>query len=330
MGLFGFIKKQFVDVIEWVETEEGILSLRYPMRDQEIQNGAKLTVRESQEALFVNEGKIADLFQPGLYTLTTQTLPVMTNLQNWDKFFASPFKSDVYYFSTRLQTDQKWGTPTPITFRDKELGPIRLRAYGIYAYQVSDPKTFYLKISGSRDVYRREDLEGQLRATVITHVADHFGGGEVHFLDMARNQLEFSEILKKSVAPGFNNLGLELSDFKVESLSLPEALQARFDELASMNMIGDLKRYAQFQTAASIPVAAANEGGIAGAGAGVGVGLSMAQTIGQSLGVGSSPSKEGTEDPLITIEKLHQLSQKGIISSQEFELKKAELLKKIG
>ena len=163
MSLRDFLSKQFIDVIEWVEPEDGILAYRYPMQDREIQNGGKLTVRDSQMALFVNEGRVADVFGPGLYTLNTNTLPILTYLMNWDKAFKSPFKSDVYFFSTRLQTNQHWGTPNPITIRDKEFGAVRLRAFGIYTYHVADPKVFYTKVSGTRDIYRVGDLEGQLR-----------------------------------------------------------------------------------------------------------------------------------------------------------------------
>ena len=134
MALGDFLRKQFIDVIQWTEPEEGILTYRVPMQDMEIQNGAKLTVRESQLAAFVNEGTMADVFDPGLYTLSTQTLPLLTNLMNWDKAFKSPFKSDVYFFSTRLQLNQRWGTANPITIRDKEFGVVRLRAFGTYAY----------------------------------------------------------------------------------------------------------------------------------------------------------------------------------------------------
>jgi membrane protease subunit (stomatin/prohibitin family) len=162
-----FFSKQFIDVIQWTEPGEGVLAYRYPMEDMEIQNGGKLTVRDSQMAIFVNEGQIADVFQPGLYTLTTQTLPILTYLRNWDKAFKSPFKSDVYYYSTRLQINQKWGTTTPITIRDKEFGAVRLRAYGIYAYRIHDPKVFYEKISGTREMYQVSDLDGQLRNTIV-------------------------------------------------------------------------------------------------------------------------------------------------------------------
>ena len=178
MSLRDFLSKQFIDVIEWVEPDEGILAYRYPMQDREIQNGGKLTVRDSQMAVFVNEGRVADVFAPGMYTLNTQTLPILTYLMNWDKAFKSPFKSDVYFFSTRLQTNQRWGTPNPITIRDKEFGAVRIRAFGIYAYHIVDPKTFYSKISGTRDLYTVPELEGQLRNTIVGRMTDTFANSQ--------------------------------------------------------------------------------------------------------------------------------------------------------
>src|SRR5438105_2898693 len=168
MGLGDFIKKQFIDIIQYTEDVDGVLAYRYPMQDFEIQHGAQLTVRESQAALFVNEGQIADQFGPGRYKLTTHTLPVLTYLQNWDKLFESPFKSDVYFFSTRLQLNRKWGTSNPITIRDKEFGAVRMRAFGIYTYKISDPKTFHKTISGTRAVYTVDELDEQLRSTIVT------------------------------------------------------------------------------------------------------------------------------------------------------------------
>ncbi len=280
MGLRDFITKQFIDVIEWTEPEDGVLSYRYPMRDMEIQNGAKLTVRESQLALFVNEGRIADQFAPGLHTLTTQTLPVLTNLMNWDKLFKSPFKSDVYYFSTRLQVNQKWGTTNPVTIRDKEFGAIRLRAFGIYSWRIADPRTFHAKVSGTRDIYRSAEIEGQLRNTIVGRMADTFAESGIPFLDMAANQVEMGQKIAGFLAPSFADLGLALDSFVVENLSLPDELQKRLDERVGMNIIGDMGKYTQFQVAQSMPIAAANEGGgAAGIGAGLGAGLVMAQTM---------------------------------------------------
>jgi membrane protease subunit (stomatin/prohibitin family) len=284
MSLRTFLGKQFIDVIDWVEPADGILAYRYPMQDREIQNGGQLTVRDSQLALFVNEGKIADQFAPGLYKLTTNTLPILTYLKNWDKAFQSPFKSDVFFFSTRMQTDQHWGTPNPVTVRDKEFGAVRLRAFGIYSYHIADAKVFYQKISGTREQYLTSDLEGQLRDTIIGVLANTFAQSNVAFLDMAANQTQLGQQASELLKPAFTNLGLALDTFVVENLSLPEELQKMLDQRISMNMVGDMGRYTQFQVAQSLPVAAANEGsGGAGLGAGLGVGMGMAQTMMNSM-----------------------------------------------
>jgi membrane protease subunit (stomatin/prohibitin family) len=280
MSLRDFLSKQFIDVIDWVEPEDGILAYRYPMQDREIQNGGKLTVRESQLALFVNEGRVADAFGPGLYTLNTHTLPILTYIMNWDKAFQSPFKSDVYYFSSRIQTDQHWGTQNPISIRDKEFGAVRLRGFGIYSYHVGDAKTFYSKISGTRDLYRVADLEGQLRNTIVAKMTDTFAASQVPFLDMAANQAALGEKIKEQVQPAFGDYGLVLDSFVVENLSLPEELQKILDQRISMNMIGDMGKYTQYQVAQSIPIAAGNEGGGGvGVGAGLGAGVAMGQAM---------------------------------------------------
>lgn len=288
MGIRDFIAKQFIDVIQWTEPEDGILAYRFPMQDMEIQNSAALTVRESQMAIFVNEGKIADVFGPGQYTLSTQTLPVLTYLRNWDKFFQSPFKSDVYFFSLRLQVDQRWGTANPISIRDKEFGAVRVRGYGIYSYRLSDPKVFYTSLSGTRDLYRVADLEGQLHETIIGRMADTFGNSQVPFLDMAANQVALGSRIAEELKPVFTALGLTLESFVIENLSLPEELQKLLDQRIGMAVVGDMGRYTQFQTAQAIPIAAANEGGAAGAGVGIGAGIAMGQSMANAMQAGSS------------------------------------------
>lgn len=284
MSLRDFLSKQFIDVIHWTESEDGVLAYRYPMQDMEIQNGAKLTVRESQMAAFVNEGRIADVLAPGLYNLTTNTLPLLTNLLNWDKKFESPFKSDVYFFSTRLQINQRWGTSNPITIRDKEFGAVRLRAFGIYSWRVADPRTFHTKVSGTRDVYGVAEIEGQLRNTIIGRMSDAFASSGVPFLDMAANQVQLGQKIAEFLKPVFGELGLSLEGFVVENLSLPDELQKRLDERIGMTMIGDMGKYTQYQVAQSMPIAAANEGGgLAGAGVGLGAGFVMAQQMANAM-----------------------------------------------
>ena len=342
MALMDFIKKQFIDVIEWQEAGDGVLAMRYPMADNEIQYGAQLTVRESQLALFVNEGTCADVFNPGLHKLETRTLPVLTNLKNWDKLFASPFKSDVYFYSTRLQLDRKWGTPQPVTIRDKDFGVVRLRAFGIYSYRIADAKKFYLNVSGTRETYTVDDMEGQLRNTIVGSISDLFGESGVAFIDMAGNQEEFGKRLKDKLAPLFDNYGLALDTFVLQNISLPEELQKMLDARIGVNMMGGMQGYTQYQTANAIPLAAQNEGGMAGIGAGVGVGLGigqqMAQALGQSLNPGaaqgtaaSSPpnSAQSPDDIMATIEKLHGMVGKGILTQAEIDAKKAELVEKV-
>ena len=342
MSLMDFIKKQFIDVIQWTESADGVLAWRFPMDGMEIQNGASLTVRESQQALFVDEGRIGDLFAPGRYTLTTQTLPVLTYLKNWDKLFESPFKSDVYFFSTRQQIDRKWGTPQPIAIRDKDFGAVRLRAFGNYAYRVADPKRFHAEIAGTREQYLADELDGQLRGVVVQHMADAIAGAGVPFLDLAANQGQFAAVLAGRLAPEFARLGLQLDAFTVQSLSLPEELQKVLDQRIGMGMVGnDMGRFMQYQTAQAIPqmAAGAGAGGVAGdamgLGAGVAIGQAMAQTLQQGLagsGVGAGAAAAAPvrpEDVTATIEKLHELVGKGILTQAEFDAKKAELLRKL-
>ena len=291
MSLISFIERQFIDVIQWTEPDTGVLACRYPMANLEIQTGARLTVRESQIAVFVNEGRVADVFRPGLYTLTTRTLPLLTDLLNWDKQFQSPFKSDVYFFSTRLQIDQKWGTATPVTIRDKDFGAVRVRAYGIYSYRVADPRLLLTNVSATQEIYRVADLEGQLRDTIVARLTEVIGPLAVPFLDMAANLSDLTQKVSGQVRPAFATLGLELASFVIENLSLPDELQKSLDQRISMNMVGDLGRYTQFSAAESIPTAAANPGGAAGAGVGLGAGIVMGQALANSAkpGPGAAP-----------------------------------------
>jgi membrane protease subunit (stomatin/prohibitin family) len=283
VSLISFLSKQFIGIIEWNEPQDGILAYRYPMQDLEIQNGGQLTVSESQVAAFVNEGKIADIFGPGLHTLNTRNLPLLTDLMNWDKDFESPFKSEVYFFSTRLQIDQKWGTATPITIRDKEFGAVRLRCFGIYSYRVADPRLFFNQISGTRECYFSSDLEGQLRDTILANITQIFANSGLPFLDLTANQAALAERIVEQVKPAFAALGLELNQFVVENISLPEELAKVLDQRIGMSMVGDVGRYTQYAAAESLDLAAANTGGGAGVGMGLGAGAAVAQVLSASL-----------------------------------------------
>ena len=342
MALMDFIKKQFIDIIQWTEDDDGTLAWRFPMAEMEIQNGASLTVRESQMAVFVNEGKVADVFGPGTYKLTTQTLPVLTYLKNWDKLFESPFKSDVYFFSTRQQIDQKWGTPQPITIRDKDFGAVRLRAFGNYSFRVADPKLFHTEISGTRDRYSVVELDGQLRGMILQHLSDAIASSSIPFLDLAANQMEFAKALSTELTPAFAAVGLKVEGMTVQNVSLPEELQKILDQKIGMGMVGnDMGKFMQYQTAQAIPKFAEGAGsgsGIAGDAMGLGAGVALGQVLAQNLQQGlqggaaqAAPAVAPVkpDDIIATLEKLGELKAKGILTQEEFDAKKAELLKKL-
>ncbi len=351
MSLMDFITKQFIDVIEHTESNDGTLAYRFPMADNEIQYGASLTVRASQMAVFVKQGKVADVFGPGRHTLSTATLPVLTYLRHWDKLFQSPFKSDVYFFSTRLQIDQRWGTSQPISIRDADFGAVRLRAFGNYAYRIGDPAKFHTEISGTREAYTTAELDGQLRAHLLQHIADAVASSGLAFLDLAANQVEFANAMQAATAPSFAALGLKLESVTVQSVSLPEELQKILDQKISMGMVGgDIGKFMQYQTAQAIPKFAEGEAtgggggggggggsGIAGDAIGLGAGVALGQVMAHNLQQGLRGQVSNTAEHasiasdqlMATLEKLADLKAKGILTDDEFAAKKAELLNKL-
>lgn len=352
----GFIKKQFIDVIQWPDPEPEVLMWRFPIQDQEIQNGASLIVRDSQAAMFVDEGVTADVFQAGTYTLNTQNLPVLTNLKNWSKLFESPFKSDVYFFNLRQQLSRRWGTSQPVTVRDADFGAVAMRAFGMYAFRIADPAVFFREVTGVTGEYRGEQLEEQLRNLAATQLASAFGTSGIPFLDMAANQVGLSQKMTELLQPLFANLGLLLESFTVESVTLPDALQKRMDERMGMGIIGDMARYTQYQTAQAIPMAAQNEGGIAGIGAGLAAGMGMGnamtgammgsmqqvqpqgQPVAQTAQQTATPVAAATvataapaagEDFAGKLTQLKSLLDQGLIGQEEYDAAKAEVIKKI-
>ena len=286
--------------------------------------------------------------RPGRYTLTTATLPVLTYLRNWDKLFKSPFKSDVYFFSTRQQIDQRWGTMQPVTIRDKDFGAVRLRAFGNYAYRIVDPKLFFNEISGTRPVYTVADLDGQLRGLMLQNISEAVAKSGVPFLDLAANQVEFAKALQDAATPAFEKLGLKVEMVTVQNISLPEELQKILDQKIGMGMVGDTNRFMQYQTAQAIPALAqgageSGGGGTMGPAVGIGAGVALGNVLAQSLGQGLAANAPGApaavaaqapggvkpEEVMATIEKLADLKGKGILTAEEFEAKKSELLKKL-
>lgn len=309
MSFRKFLEKQFIDIIQWNEPADGVLSFRYPITDMEIQSGAQLTVRESQMAALVNEGRIADVYGPGLHTLTTRNMPLLTDLMNWDKDFQSPFKSEVYFFSTRLQIDQRWGTSTPITIREKEFGAARLRAYGIYSYRIADPRAFFTNVSGTRELYVAEDLEGQLRETIVSQIPGVIAPSGLAFLDMAANQSALADKVSAQMKPVFAALGLSLNTFAIENLSLADELQKVLDQRIGMGMAGDLGRYTQFEVAQSLQTAAGNPGEGASTGVELGAGVAMAQTLLNTMRMPGTVPPAATSMPAASVPAARLCSQ---------------------
>jgi membrane protease subunit (stomatin/prohibitin family) len=294
VALKDFIKSQFIEVIEWLDDSGDTMVYRFPVKGQEIKIGAALTVREGQTAVFVSEGKIADVFNPGLHKLSTRNLPILTKLLSWKHGFNSPFKAEVYFVSSRQFTDQKWGTSNPVMLRDPELGAIRLRAFGIFSIRVDDPALFMRDIVGTEGHFTLEEITGQLKRLTISGFSDLLAESKIPAFDLASKYDELSEQAKAKLGPEFKSHGIELVKFYVENVSLPPEVEQMLDKRASMGVVGDLGRLTQFQAAQALESAAENPGGTAGAGVGIGAGVAMGQAMMGSMGSGAQAPSSAT------------------------------------
>ena len=295
MGLFDMVRGQLIDVIEWTDDTDNTLVHKYDMNGKEIMMGAQLTVRESQSAIFVDEGKLADVFGPGRYELSTRNLPVMTALRAWKFGFNSPFKSDVYFISTRQFMDRKWGTANPVMMRDKEFGMIRVRAFGSFSFRVKDPAVFMREVFGTSSLFTAEGVEGQIRSLAVSGLSDAIAQSGIAALDLAANYDELSRCALETLAPRVEAMGLTLCGFVIENISLPEEVEKTIDRRTSMGVVGDMNRYAQFQAAEAMREAANNpSGGLAGMGVGMGAGVAMGQMFAQSMGSAGSTGADGS------------------------------------
>lgn len=294
MGILNMIKGQLIDVIEWTDNSGKTMVHKYDMNGKEIMMGAQLTVRESQVAIFVNEGEIADVFEPGRYELQTSNMPVLTALKSWKYGFNSPFKADVYFINTKQFLDMKWGTSNPVMMRDAEFGMIRLRAFGIYSFRVSDPVTFLKEVFGTAALFTVEGVEGQIKRTLVSGLSDAIAESKIPALDLAANYDELANYAMQSINPKLAALGLTLCSFIIENISLPEEVEKTMDKRTSMGVLGNLDQYAKYQAAEAIREAANNDGnGIAGMGVGMGAGAAMGQMFAQSLGNTAAPAATG-------------------------------------
>ncbi|MCB1971234.1 MAG: SPFH domain-containing protein [Geminicoccaceae bacterium] len=275
---------EFVDVIEWTDSSPDTLVWRFERYGNEIKHGAKLTVREGQMAVFVNEGEVADVFGPGMYELLTANLPILSTLQNWRHGFESPFKAEVYFFNMRRYPDLKWGTKNPVIVRDPEFGMVRLRAFGTYEIRITDPAVLLREIVGTDEHFTTSEISNQLRNVIVTRFTAVLGSSGIPLLDLAANNDHLSNFVTGRIAPEFANYGLELTKLLVESISLPKEVEEAMDRRTSIGMVGDLSRYSQFQAAEAMRTAAANPGdGGAAAGLGMGMGMAMAQQMANAM-----------------------------------------------
>ncbi|MEM6946293.1 MAG: SPFH domain-containing protein, partial [Pseudomonadota bacterium] len=290
MMIWDMLRGEFIDVIEWTDNSRDTLVYRFQRHDNAIKYGAKLTVREGQAAVFVHEGQLADVFQPGLYQLETNNMPIMTTLQHWDHLFQSPFKSEIYFVSTRRFQDLKWGTKNPIMLRDPEFGPVRLRAFGTYSIRVSDPGLFLQEIVGTDGELTTDEVQFQIRNVIVSRFTNALGSSGIPALDLAANQDQMAEYLRNRIAPEIAAYGLEMPALFVENVSLPEAVEQALDKRTQMGVLGDLGKYAQFQAAEAMRAAAENpgQGGAMGAGLGAGMGLAMGNQMASALGPGGA------------------------------------------
>lgn len=304
MGIWDKVKNealnQFIEVIEWLDESKDTILYRFPVHGQEIKNGAQLIVRESQAAVFVHEGQVADVFGPGKYTIDGGNTPILSKLGAWKYGFNSPFKSEVYFVNTKQFTDMKWGTSNPIMLRDSDFGIVRLRAFGAYSLRVADPSTFIKEVAGTNAHFDTEDIDEQLKRAIVTEFSDAIGEMKIPALDLAAQYKEIGEAIRAKINVDFSSYGLEVTKFYVENVSLPPEVEEAMDKRASMGALGDAQKYMQFQAADALRDAAQNEGGGAGLGAGLGAGFAVGGQMANAFGQQAQGGGQGQSNQSIS------------------------------
>lgn len=332
MGLFNFFTGQFIDIIEWVDETRDTLAYKFPDQDKEIKMGAQLTVRESQAAILINEGKMADIFQPGRYELTTRNMPIMTTLRSWKHGFESPFKVDVYFFNTRQFTNNKWGTPSPVTIPDSKFGQVEFRAFGSYNFKVSNFELFFKQFCGTDPVVTLDEIEGTLRSKLIdkfTEIVAQMASNNFSFVQMQANKSTFVQALLPAIKTYFEGFGIEIVDFMIESITLPEELQEYLRKNTQMNMVGDLQKFLLFQSANAIEDSAQHDGNMSG-GMNIGVGMQIGNMMANQMqNAQNNQTPQSKEDVMKTLKDLGELKTAGILTDEEFDAKKKELLARL-
>ena len=330
MGLFDFIRNELIEIIEWVDSSTDTVIYKFPDRENNLKNGAQLVVRESQVAVFMDQGRIADVYGPGRHVLTTENMPVLTTLRGWKYGFNSPFKVDVYFVSTKQFTNLKWGTPNPVILRDPEFKQVRIRAFGTFALRVTEPATFLKEFAGTNPLVRISDVEGQLRSAIVNKFSDTLAEANVSVLDLARNYSELGERLRPLLQDDFQPYGLELTRFYLENASLPPEVEAFLDKTTQMSMAGDMARFQQFQAGIAVEKAAEQEGGIGGAAVLLGgLGNMMGNATAPAQAAAAGPAAPDRDQIMKMLRELGQLKADGILTEAEFDAKKAELLARL-
>jgi membrane protease subunit (stomatin/prohibitin family) len=338
------ITSQLIEIIEWLNDDPNTMVWRFPVRGQEIKNGAKLIVREGQAAVFVNEGKLADVFTPNTYTLTTQNLPILATLKGWKYGFNSPFKAEVYFISTTQFNDLKWGTQNPIMLRDPEFGPIRLRAFGIFSIKVSDPAKLIRQVTATSSNFPIEEILGQLKHNLVSRFTSALANAKIAALDLAGNYDEIGKRVVPAIKADFEDLGIDVTKFFIENISLPPEVEQALDTRSKMRILGNMQQYAAYQMASAIPDAARTPNSMAGAGMGLAAGWAMGNQLGNAMGVGSqapvysqppmpAPAMASAPPQQVSmvdrLKKLESLKQAGVLTDDEYQKKRSEILSEI-
>lgn len=302
MTLWEKAKAELLDIIEWTDDSSDTMVWRFPRYENEIKYGAQLIVRQSQVAVFVNMGVIADVFTSGQHRLTTQNLPVLSTLLGWKYGFQSPFKAEVYFVNTRNFTNLKWGTKNPVILRDPEFGPVRLRAYGTYVVKVSEPSRFIREIVGTGGHFTIEEVSEQLKNLIVTRFSDMLAESKIPVLDLAASYNELSDYLTGKIAPEFLEYGIEVTKLLVENIALPQEVEEALDKKSSMGIIGNLDNFLKYQSATAMEAAARNPGGEASAGVGMGIGFAMANQLGKMVANAPEASQAESSPPPLPLE----------------------------
>jgi membrane protease subunit (stomatin/prohibitin family) len=342
MGLFNFIRDEFLEVIEYIEDDKDIVLWKFPDKDREIKYGAQLTVRESQLAMFLDEGRFGDVFEPGRHKLLTDNMPILTTIKSWKYGFESPFKADIYYISTRIFPALKWGTPNPIILRDPQFKQVRVKAFGTYFIKIKDPRKFFTQYAGTGHIVRITEIENHLRDVVSPKFAEAIAEAGVSVLDMVANYTELGNAILPVLQKDLDSFGIELTKFQITSTSLPKEVEAFYDKMTNMNMVDNMNKFQQFQISNAIEKSAENPTGN-NSGIDMGMGMGMAQMFmnqmnqNQQQNQNTPPNQQQNDsnksmtrqEIMDTLKGLGDLKAAGILTDEEFNTKKTELLARL-